>query len=138
MAVRPHERLEGALIMQFSHASQPAFTKGTEVKFNGDDSLLVATSGDDPLAIGVISQANPSGRTASVCMYGDKVIPVLVGSGGATRGKMAVYSATGFTDAATFGGGTTAQTIKGQFLQSGSQNDLVGLMLGVNYSSVKI
>lgn len=136
MAVRPHERLEGALVMQFKHASQPAFSKGTEVKFNSDDDLLVATSGDDPLAIGIIVQANLIGRPANVCMYGDKVIPVVVGSGGATRGKQAVYSSTGFTDATTFGGGTTAQTIKGQFLQSGSQNDLVGLMTGVNYSSV--
>lgn len=137
MAVRSHERLENALIMQFADASQPAFTKGTEVKFDTSDTLLVATSGADPLAIGVIYQANAAGRPASVVMYGDKVMPVLVGTGGATRGKMAVRVSDGFTDAATVGGGTTVQYIKGQFLQTGVIGDTVGLMTGVNYSSVK-
>lgn len=137
MAVRPHERLNNALIMQFADSSQPAFTKGTEVKFNGSDTLLVATSGSDPLAIGVIYAANLAGRPASVVMYGDKVMPVLVGTGGATRGVQAVRVSDGFTDAATVGGGTTVQYIKGQFLQSGVVGDTVGLMTGVNYSSVK-
>lgn len=137
MAVRPHERLEFALIMQFADASQPAFTRGTEVKFNGSDTLLVATTGDDPLAIGFISQANAAGRTASVCLNGHAILPVTVGTGGATRGKQAVRVSDGFTDAAAFGGGTTAQTVRGQFLQSGVLGDTVGLLVGVNLSSVK-
>lgn len=137
MAVRPHERLENALIMTFADASQPAFTKGTEVKFNGSDTLLVATSGADPLAIGIVYQANAAGRPVSVVLYGDKVMPVTVGTGGATRGVMAVRVADGFTDAATVGGGTTVQYIKGQFLQTGVAGDTVGMLTGVNYSSVK-
>jgi hypothetical protein len=137
MAVRPHERLERALVMTFNDTSQPAFTKGTEVKFDTSDTLLVATSGADVLAIGVASQANAAGRPASIAMYGTYVIPVLVGTGGATRGKLAVRVSDGFTDAATVGGGTTVQYIHGQFLQSGVAGDLVGLLVGANPSSVK-
>ncbi len=137
MAVRPHERLEKALIMSFADDNQPAFTKGAEVKFNGSDTLLQAASTNDVAAIGIVVQANAAGRPAHVCMYGDKVIPVVVGTGGASRGVDAVTVADGFTDAAANGGGTTSQIIKGKFLQSGSAGDLVGLMIGVNARSVK-
>lgn len=137
MAVRPHERLETALIMTFADPSQPALTKGTEVKFDTSDTLLVATSGSDPLAIGVVVQANAATRPASIALYGHAVMPVTVGSGGATRGKMAVRVSDGYTDAATVGGGTTVQYVRGQFLQSGVVGDTVGMLVGVNYSSVK-
>lgn len=138
MAVRAHERLEFALIMQFNDPSQPALTKGVEVKFNASDTLLAATTDSDAAAIGVIYQANAAGRPASVAMYGSPgVIPVLVGTGGATRGAFAVRNATGFTDAATVGGGTTVQYIRGQFLQTGVAGDYVGMNIGVNPSSVK-
>lgn len=138
MAVRPHERLEHALVMTFNDTSQPAFTKGVEVKFNGSDTLLVATGGSDANAIGVTTQANAAGRPATVLLYGSNgVIPVVVGAAGATRGTLAVNAATGFVDAATVGGGTTVQYVRGMFLQTGVQNDLVGLFVGVNPSSVK-
>ena len=135
MATRAHERLDNALILPFNDASQPAFTRGTEVKFDSSDTLLAATTGDDPLAIGFIYQSNAAGRPASVVMSGFAVMPVTVGTGGATRGKLAVRVSDGFTDATTFGGGITAQTIRGQFLQSGVAGDVVGMMIGVNPSS---
>lgn len=135
--IRPHERLNNAIIMTFAHASQPAFSRGAEVKFNGDDGLLQAAGTNDPLAIGIISQANASTRPASVVMYGFAVMPVTVGTGGATRGVDAITVADGFTDAASNGGGTTSQIIKGKFLQTGVAGDLVGLLIGVNQRSVK-
>ena len=137
MAVRAHERTEYALVMTFDDAAQPAFTKGTEVKFDSSDTLLVATSGSDPLAIGVAKQGNVATRPASIVMYGSSVVKVLVGTGGATRGKLAVRVSDGFTDSATVGGGTTVQYVRGQFLQSGVVGDTVGMMIGVNPSSVK-
>lgn len=137
MATRPHERLNGALIMQFDHASQPAFTRGAEVKFNGDDGLLQAAGTNDVLAIGVAYQNNAAGRTAHIVLYGHAVMPVKVGTGGATRGVDATTVADGFTDAATNGAGTVSQIIKGKFLQTGVAGDLVGLLIGVNQRSVK-
>lgn len=137
MATRPHERLNGALVMQFDHPSQPAFARGAEVKFNGDDSLLQAAGTNDPLAIGVAYQNSAAGRTASIVLYGHAVMPVKVGTGGATRGVDATTVADGFTDAATNGTGTVSQIIKGKFLQTGVAGDLVGLLIGVNQRSVK-
>lgn len=137
MAVRPHERLDGALIMQFDHASQPAFSRGAEVKFNSADNLLQAAAANDPLAIGVIYQNNASGRTAHVVLYGHAIMPVTVGTGGATRGVDATTVADGFTDAATNGTGTVSQIIKGKFMQTGVAGDVVGLLIGVNQRSVK-
>lgn len=137
MATRPHERLDHALIMSFDNASQPAFTKGTEVKFGASDTLLAATTNADAAAIGVVYQANAAGKPAHVVLYGNAVVPVTVGTGGATRGVHAVRVSDGYTDAATIGGGTTVQYIRGMFLQSGVAGDTVGLMIGMNPSSVK-
>ena len=137
MATRPHERLNGALIMTFHDASQPAFSRGAEVKFNGSDTLLQAAGANDPLAIGVINQSNAAGKPAHVALYGSAVMPLTVGAGGATRGLDAITAADGFTDAATNGGGTVSQIIKGKFLQTGVAADVVGLLIGVNQRSVK-
>lgn len=138
MAVRPHERMEHALVMTFNDASMPAFSKGDEVKFDSSDTLLAETTNSDAAAIGVVVQANAATRPVSVAMYGSPaVIPVLVGTGGATRGAFAVKTTDGFTNAATVGGGTTVQYIRGQFTQTGVVGDTVGLNIGVNPSSVK-
>jgi hypothetical protein len=136
--IRPHERLEFALIMNFSDTSQPAFSKGDEVKFNSSDTLLTATSGSDAAAIGIAVAGNLAGRTANIAMYGSPaIVPVTVGTGGATRGALAVRNSTGFTDAASVGGGTTAQYIRGQFTQTGVAGDVVGLNIGFNPAAVK-
>lgn len=139
MAVQPHIRLEHALVMTFNDTSMPALARGAEVKFNSSDTLLAATSGSDAAAIGIVNQGNgTAGRPVSVVMYGcSAVVPVTVGTGGATRGAFAVRVADGFTDSATIGGGTTVQYIRGQFMQSGVAGDTVGLNIGVNPSSVK-
>ncbi len=137
MAVRSHERLNGALIMQFDNSSMPAFSRGQEVKFNGSDTLLQAAGTNDVLAIGVIYQSNAAGRTAHVVLYGHAIMPVTVGTGGATRGVDATTVADGFTDAATNGAGTVSQIIKGKFMQSGVAGDVVGMLIGINQRSVK-
>lgn len=136
MAARPHQMLNNALVKGFNHASQPAFAAGVEVKFNGNDDLLQAAGVNDPLAIGITEVANNAGSEARVALYGIAIIPVTVGTGGATRGTDAITVADGFTDAAANGGGTTSQIIKGKFMQSGVAADSVGLLIGVNQRSV--
>lgn len=138
MTVRAHERLNNALIMTFSDASQPAFAlRGAPVKFNGSDTLLQACAANDPLMIGYVYSPSVAGRDAQIVMLGNVVLPVTVGTGGATRGVHAVVVADGYTDAATASGGTVAQYITGKFLQTGVAGDLVGLMLNVNLTAVK-
>ena len=134
--IRCSEQLDHVLTRVFNHASQPAFAKGAEVKFGSDDQLLAAAGTGDVLAIGIIYKANAAGRPAHVAMYGNGVLAVTVGTGGATRGVCAKGVADGFTDAAANGGGTTSQIIKGQFLQTGVVGDTVEMMIGVNPRSV--
>jgi len=134
--LRVSEQLDHALLRSFEHASMPAFAKGAEVKFGSDDQLLAAAGTGDILAIGITHKANAAGRPAHVIMYGHAVVTALVGTGGATRGVCAKGVADGFTDAATNGGGTTSQIIKGQFLQTGVAGDYVEMMIGVNPRSV--
>jgi len=58
------------------------------------------------------------------------VIPVIVGTGGATRGKFGIMASdnTGMTDQ-TMGGGTTVRYSNGFFTQSGVAGDMVGFCL---------
>lgn len=136
--IRPHERLDKALIMTFSDAAQPTFaTRGAPVKFNGSDTLLAACSANDPLMIGYVYATSVTPRDVSVVMLGSAVMPVTVGTGGATRGVHAVVVADGYTDAATASGGTVAQYIAGKFLQTGVAGDVVGLMIGTNMAAIK-
>ena len=136
MAARALQMLNNVCVKTFIHASQPAFARGVEVKFNGDDNLLQAAGANDPLAIGITEVANDAGSEARVALYGIGIIPVTVGTGDATRGVDATTVASGFTNAATNGAGTVSQIIKGKFMQSGVANDLVGLLIGVNQRSV--
>lgn len=55
------------------------------------------------------------------------VMPVLVGTGGATRGSFAECGATGTAVNRTLGGGTTVRHIAGTFDQGGVAGDVVGL-----------
>jgi hypothetical protein len=60
------------------------------------------------------------------------IVPVLVGSSGATRGKQARYTSGTFVDAATaVPGGATNIPLFGAFTESGVSGDYVGL--AVNY-----
>ena len=72
---------------------------------------------------------------------GSSIIKVkVVASGTATRGAYAVMSATAnqYQDAADPGGGTTVQHIAGRFMNSGTDGDEVGLLIGgVNLATVK-
>ena len=60
------------------------------------------------------------------------VIPVTVGTGGATRGTKAVAVADGFTDAATHDSdGTGNESNYGVFMQTGTAGQIIGMMLMV-------
>lgn len=65
-------------------------------------------------------------QVAYLCGAG--IIPVKVGTGGATRGKWAKVVADGVTDATPAGSGTTAVEIAGIFEQNGVAADVVGLI----------
>ena len=129
MALRALELLDFALRKTFDHPSQPAFNKGDEVKFNGDDELLMLCTANDPLSIGIIEVSNIAGHGARVVM-GNGVIRVTVGAGGATRGKYAYSAVAGsFTDIPVVNNSATPIFIRGKFLQNGTAGDHVGMRI---------
>jgi hypothetical protein len=98
------------------------------LKFAGaDHEVQQAQSGD--LICGISLQAGNAGDLIQVMLPGP-VVPVKVGTGGATRGKFAIEAAAndGLTDQ-LMGGGTVVRYSPGFFTQSGSAGDLVGLCM---------
>jgi len=122
----------------FNDASMPTFTVGDRVKFGSSDTLLAAVTGGDDLSFGYVHEQN--GKAVTVNMDGIGIIPAKIVAGGtATRGAYAVMSATAnqYQDAPDNGGGTTAVYITGRFLNSGTDGDIVGMMIGgVNLRAV--
>lgn len=136
MTTRARTKLDFACRLEL--ISDAAYLRGAEVKFASDDDTITAAGTGDVLAIGTLERAvSAAGKRVSVILYGHAIVPVLVGTGGATRGVGAIGVADGMTNAAANGGGTTSQIIKGQFMESGSAGDLVGMLIGVNPRSVK-
>lgn len=136
MTTRARTKLDFACRLNLT--SDAAYSRGQEVKFGADDNSFTAAGTNDPLAIGTLERnVSASGKKGDIILYGHAIVPVLVGTGGATRGVNATTVADGFTNAAANGGGTTSQIIKGQFTESGVAGDIVGMVIGVNPRSVK-
>ncbi len=135
MATRPLVKLDFACRLEL--VTDAAYARGKEVKFGSDDLTITAAGTNDVLAIGTLERAvTAAGKAAAVVLYGHAIVPVIVGTGGATRGKDAITAADGFTDAPTNGTGTVSNAIKGKFMQSGVAGDEVGLLIGFNPRSV--
>lgn len=136
--LRPLVRLDHVTRYQFEHPSQPLLTRGTLVKFSStadaDEWLLKAVDATDATevadAIGFVEIANTTvNRGLRVVLFGNGIMEVDVGTGGATRGKDAKVVADGFTNAAANGGGTVSQIVFGKFLQNGVAGDRIGMIL---------
>jgi hypothetical protein len=129
MATRAHMKIDNACIQEFTVASGQAATKGYSVKFaSADDECQNCGAGED--GIGIALNTAAAGQKVSVLLDGLAVVPVVVGTGGATRGAYAVTVANGHTDQA-IADGTTVRRLRGKFMQSGVAGDLVGLLIGV-------
>lgn len=134
MAARAIRSEQFGLVKTYSVPAGKAVTKGMRVKFSGaDDAIENCGAGDNGFAIAL--ENGVAGGQAQVLLEGSAVVPVLVGTGGATRGAHAVPVADGFTDQ-TVGGGTVVKNVSGKFMQTGAAGDYVGLLIGCPVSSV--
>lgn len=136
MSTRAMKKIERAL--SIDGVAGADLTEYTEVKISAEDSgtgqlTFVAAGANDPLGVGYVLYTVKSGKLCHVILD-NAIIPVLVGTGGATRSKDAVSVADGMTDAPVNGGGTTSKIIKGQFMQSGVAGDYVGMQIKSNRS----
>jgi len=130
MAVtKAYQMLDKALIVTKTVASGQTATLGYGlVRHTDDDS--VDDAGANGNAYCVALETRTAGQKVQVALLtGGAVVPVKVGTGGATQGQYAIHAADGWTDQ-TIGGGTTVKYIGGKFMEGGVVGDIVGLMVG--------
>lgn len=130
MATRALINLDHADIKTFIVKSGTTTLYGKAVKHDASDDSVDNAGANEDLAIGIAldSVVGDGVKKVQVALLsGAGVLPCLVGTGGATRGKFAVLAADGATDAAA-SGVTNARPCIGKFLQSGVAGDIVGLM----------
>ena len=128
MATRAHSTPIECLIRSYKVPAAKAVTVGFRVKFSGADDMIENCIANED-GIGVALASGVPGDTISVAMEGHSIVPVKVGTGGATRGLYADFAVDGFKDRAIADGATT-RYIGGKFLQSGVAGDIVGLLQG--------
>jgi hypothetical protein len=128
MATTALRKTDFATIMRFTVASGQTATKGKPVLLSGSDDEIDDAGADSDLAVGIALETKAAGKECDVYLFGP-VVPVLVGTGGATRGTKAVIVADGFTNAPAHNSdGTGNQAVYGIFMQTGAAGDLVGMI----------
>lgn len=134
MAARPDKNLDHALtVTRTVEAATTAVLHRVVKDGNADHEVQPTTDGVG--AIGVItSLGNADGSGAAgkqvqmTYLAGACIIPVLVGTGGATRGLPAKCVADGVCDATLTVTTPVAIDIVGYFTQSGVAGDIVGMV----------
>lgn len=135
MATRATEDLKLALVKTALVGT--GCTKGKALKITADEPMTMTDCSAGESADAVALETQTTGKNCQVVMLaGACIIKVLVGTGGATRGKFAKVVSDGVTDVGTLGGGTTAAEVVGKFVQSGVAGDYVGMM-PVTFTGVK-
>lgn len=136
MATRAIKQLQFSILRPYPVAAGQTVTIGKTVKF-GTGETDIQDAGVVDLEIGVAVSCTDgstgvitAGKVVEVAMSGHQIVPMLVGTGGATAGKKAVVVADGVTDAAATGGGTVAVECVGIFVQAGVAGDVVGVLNG--------
>ena len=132
MAARPDRDLRNAIIVTRTVETSQTVAVGRVVKDGNADHECQHTT-DGVKAIGVVTAlgklAGAAGDKVDVCLLaGAAVVPVLVGTGGATRGYFAKVVSDGVTDAAESVTTPAAMDVVGYFTQSGSAGDYVGMV----------
>ena len=132
MAVRANVRLELALRYPFL-AGAPIAELDT-VLFGADDDTVLPAGANDEMAFGLALKAALPGQRVNVVLFGLALVELVVGTGGATRGKYVWRVADGITDAPPNGGGTKGAFLLGRAMQSGDPKDRISVLLNPHRS----
>ena len=129
MTVKKAADIGGYKIVTRTVDSGDTATKGYGL-IQGSDETLVDDAGANGKVFAVALETKTAGQVVQCALLcGGGVVPVKVGTGGATAGEYAIMTTDGWTNQ-TIGGGTTVKYIGGQFLETGVAGDFVGLAVG--------
>lgn len=136
MALRARVKTE--LALRDSFAAGAPITSGDEVVFGADDNTVVPSALNDDLAIGIALSDALAGKRVQVALYGNAIVEMTVGTGGATRGRWQWKVVDGVTDAPPNGGGTRAISLVGRAMQTGLTGDRIGVLIGSAHRAVSV
>lgn len=124
MATRATVDLSNCTIKAATVKAASSVTVGYAIKRDGTD-VLNCSAGDacDGIALSTGAAAEVVDIALANC---GGIVPVKVGTGGATAGLYGKAVADGIADAGALGGGTTLVNIVCQFVQTGVAGDVVG------------
>lgn len=134
MATRAIKKINFGTIGTYTVVTGETVRGGMPVILHTADTTIDEAIATDDTAIGIalgFGTTYTAGQEVQVLHYGP-IVPVLVGTGGATRGTKAVVAgaADGLTDAAAHNSdGTGNVNVLGVFMQTGSAADEVGMMM---------
>lgn len=128
MAARPDQNLQRATIVYKTVAAGQSVVAGRPVKLVTDDDTC-QHSGAGEAAFGIAIEAGAAAAKVGIVLCGGGgIVPVLVGTGGATRDQAVIVVADGVTNSGTLGAGTVLKNIIGYFTQTGVAGDFVGMV----------
>jgi hypothetical protein len=127
MATRSRVRLE--LALRYPLRAGAPINEGDLVIFGADDETVLPAGINDDMAFAMALQTVPVGKRVNLVLFGQAIVEMTVGTGGATRGKYQWKVADGVTDAPPNGGGTNSVILVGRAMQSGVPKDLIGVLL---------
>lgn len=123
-------KLEHCTFKEYTVASGQAVTVG-ELVVMASDTTVQDAGGASDLGIGIAVESQTAGLRVELYMFGP-IVPVTVGTGGATRGTKAIAAADGFTDATAHDSdGTSNESLYGVFVESGTAGQIKGMMIGL-------
>ncbi len=124
-------KLEHCTFKEYTVAAGQAVTAG-ELVVMASDTTVQDAGGASDLGIGIAKVSQTAGLRVELYMFGP-IVPVAVGTGGATRGTKAVAVADGFTDGAAHDSDGVVNTSPyGVFVESGTAGQVKGMMLALN------
>lgn len=132
MAARALQDLKNAIIKTYTIKSGVIIAPGNRIRFGASDTECDLTSGAlDDTTIGTALSGgvgNAAGTVlCQVVLDFYAVVPMLVGTGGSTRGVKQQQAANGITDTIANGGGTVSKPLVGVALQTGVVGDMIGV-----------
>lgn len=139
---RPEKRIDGLDSQVFTVAAGQTVRAGMGIKIAATDTSPATADypqaqeaiadTDDPIAIayGEPGESWTAGETfTGILVAGGGMIPVLVGTGGVTRGLSVTATTDGFTNAAANGNGTTRIFSPGVAFATGVVGDFVPMLM---------
>lgn len=126
MAVRATKKIDFAHVATMTVAASQTTTAGRVQKFAAADNQVQDSTATDDNIVGIALDSGTGGQRVRVLLPGP-IVPMVVGTGGTTRGKKQIMAANGITDApAHQSNGATNNIIVAVAFESGVAGDLVG------------